>query len=264
MKILVCVKQVPETETALALDRARRWVQEGGSFDLNDYDRYALEEALRIKDKDAGSEVVVASLGPERASQALRTCLAMGADRAVHLADPAFQDGDPFATARALAAVAKRESPDLLLVGLQAEDDNYCQTGVVLAEMLGLPHATGVMAMSLLPGGQGVRAERELEGERRLVVEMPLPAVVTVQTGINQPRYASLRGIMAAKKKELKALSPADLGLDPAKVGAAGALVERVDLDHPPKGKGGELLKGTTEEMARELVRRIREKTGVI
>ncbi|MFQ5668951.1 MAG: electron transfer flavoprotein subunit beta/FixA family protein [Acidobacteriota bacterium] len=262
MKIAVCVKQVPDSEATLSIDAAKTGIVESGlSFEINGYDRYALEAALRFK--DAGEcQVVAVTIGPERAAQALKTCLATGADRAIHLKDPAFQGGDPWSNATALAAALGPESPDLILCGLQSDDLNLTQTPVLLAERLGVPHATAVMRIEGIAGG--VRVERELENDRREVLELPFPALLAVQTGLNEPRYASIKGIMAAKKKELKALSPEDLGLEPAQVGRAGARIKFFDLHLPPKKEGGEILSGSSEEIAAELVKRIREHTGLI
>jgi electron transfer flavoprotein beta subunit len=262
MKIIVCVKQVPDSDAPLAVNADRNWVVETGiNFELNPYDRYALEEALKIKDS-AGAEVIAVSIGPDRAAQVLKTCLATGADRAIHLKDDAFQGGCPWANAQALAAAIRGEEPDLILCGLQSDDDTLAQTPVLLAEVLGVPHATGAMKLEMHEGQ--VRVSRELEGDRREVVDLPLPGLVTVQTGINDPRYASIKGIMAAKRKEMKTPAPADLGIDPSTVGRAGSRLTFSDLEVPAKKAGGEILTGTTDEMAAELVKRIRENTGVL
>ncbi len=246
----------------MAINPERTWVVETGiNFELNPYDRYALEEALKIKDA-SGAEVVAVSIGPDRAAQALKTCLATGADRAIHLRDDAFQGGCPWSNAQALAAAVGGEEADLVLCGLQSDDDTLAQTPVLLAQVLGMPHATGAMSLELRDGG--IRVARELEGDSREVVDLPLPSLVTVQTGINDPRYASIKGIMAAKRKEMKTPTPADLGVDPSRVGHAGALLKFSNLEVPAKKAGGELLTGTTEEMAAELVKRIRENTGVL
>jgi electron transfer flavoprotein beta subunit len=189
----------------------------------------------------------------------------MGADRSVLLADPAFQEGDPWSNALALAAVARTEGPfDAVFLGLQAADDNFAQAGPLLAEHLALPCATGAMRVVLAEGALTV--ERELDGDRREVVRLPLPAVVTFQTGSGDtpPRYANIKGIMASKKKEMKTPSPADLGLAPADVGAAGRRLTVLSLGEPPKSAGAEMLTGSPDEIAQELLRRIREKTGVL
>lgn len=262
MKICVCVKQVPDSDATLTINPERTWIVETGvNFEINPYDRYALEEALKIKDAD-GAEVVALGIGPDRAAQALKTCLATGADRAIHLKDEAFQCGDAWSNATALAAAIRPESPDLVLCGLLADDDNQAQTGVILAELLGMPHATGVMKMEKVDGG--LRVERELEGDRREVVDLPLPALVTTQTGINEPRYASIKGIMSAKRKELRAVAPADLGLEPSAVGGAGARIRFFDLAAPLKTSECEFLSGSTADIAAGLVKRIREHSGVL
>lgn len=262
MKIVVCVKQVPDSDAALAINADKTWILESGiNFGLNPYDRYALEEALKIKAAGEG-EVVAVTLGPDRAAQVLKTCLATGADRAIHLKDDAFQGGDPWANALALAAAIRTVEPDLVLCGFQADDDTLAQTPVLLAGILDMPHATG--AMKIERTDAGVRVERELEADRREVVDLPLPSVITVQTGINEPRYASIKGIMAAKRKEMKTPDPADLGIDPSQVGAAGSRLRFFDMAVPPKKEGGEVLTGTADEIALALVKRIRENTGVL
>ncbi len=262
MKIVVCVKQVPDSDAALAVNADKTWIVDSGiNFELNPYDRYALEEALRIKDSGEG-EVVALSLGPDRAAQVLKTCLATGADRAIHLKDEAFQGGDPWANAQALAAAIRTVEPDLVLCGFQADDDTLAQTPVLLAEVLGMTHATGAMKIEKID--TGVRVARELEADRREVVDLPLPSVITVQTGINEPRYASIKGIMAAKRKEMKTPGPAELGIDPSQVGAAGSRLRFFDMAVPAKKEGGEVLTGSTDEIAAALVKRIRENTGVL
>ena len=264
MKSLVLVKQVPNSDSPFRLDAAGTWVDESNlTFTLNDYDRYALEEALRLKDAGRLEEVAVLSVGPERAATALRTCLATGADRAIHVKDAALTGADPLAIARVIVAAIGKDGFVLILAGLQADDDNHTQMAGLVARLLGRPCATAVMKLELREDGC-LRVERELENNRLQVVDLTLPAVVAVQTGINEPRYASLKGIMAAKKKELRTLALADLGLDPAQAGAQASRLKTIRLAPPPKGKGAEILKGTADEVASELVRRIREKTGVI
>ena len=263
MKTLVLVKQVPNTDSPFRINAAGTWVDEGNlTYGLNDYDRYALEEALRLKDKGAASEVVALSVGPERAATALRTCLATGADRAIHVKDDRLAGSDPLAIAKIIVAAIKGEDFRLVFAGLQADDDNYTQTPALVARLLGRPCATAVLKAELLDGA--IRVEREMENNRVQVIEMTLPAVVAVQTGINEPRYASLKGIMAAKKKEIRTVGLSDIGLDAARVGAGAARLKTVRLAHPPKGTGAEILKGSADEVAKALVQRIREKTGVL
>jgi electron transfer flavoprotein beta subunit len=266
MRILVCLKQVPDSGSRLAPSSDGTWIDEESlSFVVNDFDLFALEAALKRKDADASTEVVVASIGPERCKAAVRTALAIGADRAVVLVDDAYQGGDAWSNSAALAAVARAEGPfDVIHLGLQSSDGGYGQTGPFLAERLALPCATGVMSCAFTPGA--VDVERELDGDRREKVHLPLPCVLTFQTGAGDapPRYASIKGIMAAKKKELKTPSPGDLQLEPGQVGRSGRRLVVRSLREPPRGKGAEMITGAPIEVAQELVRRIRERTGVI
>ncbi len=264
MKILVLVKQVPNADSPFRINGAGTWVDESNlTFGLNDYDRYALEAALKLKDEGKATEVVALTVGLDRASTVLRTCLATGADRAIHVKDPALDGCDPLGLARTIAAAIKDEGFSLIMAGLQSDDDNHTQIGGLVARCMGRPCATAVMGMSLQDTST-VRVERELENNQLQIVDLRLPAVVAVQTGINEPRYASLKGIMAAKKKEIRVVSLADLGLDPEEVGGQAARLKTVKVAPPPKGKGAELLTGSADEIAQELVKRIREKTGVI
>src|SRR4051812_3081685 len=238
MKIAVCIKQVPNTEARLRVSRDGRWVDEEDlPFVINESDEYALEEGLRIAEK-TGGEVVVLSLGPERVKEALRKALAVGAARAVHLSDPAFSGGDALATGRALAAAIARDSFDLVLTGSQSDDAGYGGTGSVLAGHLGWPHGWLGMGGGLGEGNATVQVPREMESGVNEVSRLPLPAVLEVQAGINHPRYASLKGIMAAKKKEIATATPADLGLDPGEVGEAGSRLEILSVSFPESGKG--------------------------
>ncbi len=222
-------------------------------FEINVYDTYALEEALRFK--DAGeAEVVVATIGPDRTNQALRTALGMGADRAIQVWDEALEQADSLAIAKTLAAVAKDESFDLVLMGLMSDDANYALTGPMLAELLAIPSATGVMKTERKNGA--IEVERELEGGALEVVSVPLPCLLTVQTGLNEVRYASLKGIMQAKKKPLDKKSLSDLGLD------ASAVAPKVTIEKiysPPKGEGANILSGSNDEVAQQLVGKIKE-----
>jgi electron transfer flavoprotein beta subunit len=257
MKILVCLKQVPHQDARLDVNADGSWIKEDGiKFEINSYDTFALEEALRAKDADPSSEVVVASIGPERVTQALRTALGMGADRAVHVKDAAVDGSDALGVAKTLAAVAKAESPDLVLMGLMSEDGNAASVPPMLAQLLDLPSATGVMSVEHQNGG--VRVERELEGGALEVVDLPRPCVLAVQTGINQVRYASLKGIMAAKKKPIDVKTAADLGVAGA-VGAGNSKTKIEKVYVPPKGTGAEILTGNADEIVGKLVGKIKE-----
>jgi electron transfer flavoprotein beta subunit len=256
MKILVCIKQVPHQDARLDVNGAGTWIQEENiKFEINPYDQNALEAALQLKDKDAGSEVVVVSIGPERVTQSLRTALGMGADRAVHVKDAAADGSDSLGTAKILAAVAKAENPDLVFAGFMSDDGNLAATGPMLATLLGIPHTT--TAVSFEKNG-AIKVERELEGGALEVVELHTPCLITTQTGMNQVRYASLKGIMAAKKKPIDVKTVADLGLA-GQVGAAAAKVKVEKLYTPPKGQGAEILSGSVDEVVGKLVGKIKE-----
>ena len=208
MKILVCMKQVPQKDAPLKLNERGTWIREDVSYEVNEPDAYALEEALRQKEKHGG-EVIVITTGPARAQQVLREALAKGADRAIHLEGAEFVGLDSLNTAKAIAAAIKDEQFDLLFTGLQSDDYGYAQTGVLLAEILGWPHAT--IIMSIEKTNAGIRLKRELESGFFQHLEMPLPAVLTIQSGINKLRYATLIGIKQAKNKPLRKVSWAEV-----------------------------------------------------
>jgi len=256
MKIMVCLKQVPHQDARLDINAAGTWIKEDNiKFEINSYDTYALEEALRVK--DAGeAEVVVVSIGPDRITQALRTALGMGADRAVHVKDPEAEGSDALGIARILAAVAKQESPDLIFMGLMSDDGNFAAVGPMLAELVGMPHTTAAVKVQRANGTLTV--DREIEGGAHEVVELKSPCLVAVQTGINQVRYASLKGIMAAKRKPLDVKTAADLGLA-GKVGAGAAKLKIESIASPPKGDSAEILSGSTDEVVKGLVGKIKE-----
>jgi electron transfer flavoprotein beta subunit len=256
MKILVCIKQVPHQDARLDVNAAGTWIQEDNiKFEINPYDQNALEAALQLKDKDASNEVVVVSIGPERVTQSLRTALGMGADRAVHVKDAAADGSDSLGTAKILAAVAKAENPDLVFAGFMSDDGNLAATGPMLATLLGIPHTT--TAVHFEKNG-GVKVERELEGGALEVVELSTPCLVTTQTGMNQVRYASLKGIMAAKKKPIDVKTVADLGLA-GQVGAGAAKIKIEKLYTPPKGQGAEMLTGSVDDVVGKVVGKIKE-----
>jgi electron transfer flavoprotein beta subunit len=256
MKIMVCLKQVPHQDARLDIASDGTWIKEDGiKFEINSYDTYALEEALRIK--DAGeAEVVVVSIGPDRVTQALRTALGMGADRAIHVKDPEADGSDALGIAKILAAIAKDESPDLIFAGLMADDGNFASVPPMLAELVGIPHTTAAVAVARSNGTLTV--DREIEGGASEVVELTSPCLVAVQTGLNQVRYASLKGIMAAKKKPLDVKTVADLGLA-GQVGAGAAKIKIEQIAPPPKGDRAEILSGSTDEVVAGLVTKIKE-----
>ncbi len=253
MKIAVCLKQVPTRDWQPRLDETNTWIRESdASYEMNEPDAYALEEALRLKEKHSG-EVVACSAGPGRVAQVLREALARGADRAIHVEHDGLASADAFVVAEALAAAMSEERFDIILTGLQSDDQGFGQTGVVLAERLGLPHATIIMEVAVQ--NLSVRVKRELEGGWFQWVTMPLPALLTIQSGINQLRYATLKGIMAAKKKEIRKVSPPSVSSRTQKI--AGLYV-------PEKTKKTQLIDGPPAEAAKELVRQLREEARVI
>src|SRR6266851_1246192 len=252
MRIAVCIKQVPTRDWQPRLNEAGTWIRDqDASFEMNEPDAYALEEALRLKERHNG-EVVVCSAGPARVAQVIREALARGADRAIHVHDDRLASADAFAVAEALADAMKGEPFDLILTGLQSDDQGFAQTGVILAEGLGLPHATIIMEVQVDRGAGApgvIKVKRELEGGWFQWIAMPLPAVLTIQSGINQLRYATLKGIMAAKRKEIRSVAPA----------AAAAPRQRIaKLYVPEKSKKTQIITGSPAEAARELLRKLR------
>lgn len=239
MKILVAIKQVPARDSLLTAAASGKWIDESNlEYEINEPDAYALEEALQLKETHGG-EVVALCAGPDRASATIREALAKGADRAIHIAVDDIVEWDTLATAKLLAAAVKAEAPDLLFTGLQSDDVGAGQAGVVMAELLGLPHATIIMQVDI-DGGM-LRVKRELEDGWFQHVGMPLPAVLTIQSGIKKLRYATLMGIKKAKTKEVKSLTPAELGVSHV------ASYELVGVTLPQKSKQTQMLKTVAE-----------------
>ena len=253
MKIAVCIKQVPTREWQPRLNDAGTWIREqDASYELNEPDAYALEEALRLREKHAG-EVVVCAAGPARVQQVIREALARGADRAIHVDDEALASADASITSAALASAMTDERFDLVLTGLQSDDQGHAQVGVMLAERLQMPHSTIIMEVQV--EGDRLRVKRELEGGWFQWIGMPLPALLTIQSGINQLRYATLKGIMAAKKKEIrKAPMPGGLSVSQ----------QIVTLALPTRSKKTEMISGSPTDAAKELVRRLREEARAL
>ena len=257
MKIGVCMKQVPAKDAPLRINETATWVREGDiSYETCEPDNFALEAALQLAEKHGG-EVVVISLGPERVRQVIKEGLAKGAARALHVQDDQFYALDPLQMAAALAGAMREEKFDLILTGLQSDDHGYGQTGVLLAELLGLPHATIIMEIQVADGTMKVK--RELEAGWFQWIALPLPAVLTIQSGINKPRYASLKGIMAAKKKEIRAVSRADVL--PADL-AATQQTKKIYV--PQKTKKTEFLAGAPKEMAAKLLEKLKHEARIL
>jgi electron transfer flavoprotein beta subunit len=259
VKIIVCLKQVPARDSNLRLNQNGTWIQETDlGFEINEPDIYALEEGLRLKEKQGG-EVVICCLGPARAQPSIKEALAKGADRALHLDDPAFEGLDAYGVGLALSRAIQKEQPDVVLTGLQSDDFGFAQTGVILAELLGLPHSTILMEIQV--NAAMLKVKRELEGGWFQWIEMPLPAVLTIQSGINKPRYATLKGIMAAKKKPIQKLVPADLGLNREDLAPRQRVLK---MYMPAKATQTEFLQGSPKEIAARLVDKLRNESRVI
>jgi electron transfer flavoprotein beta subunit len=254
MKIVVCIKQVPAKDAPLAI--SGNWIKESDiGFEMNEPDSFALEEALRLKEKHGG-EVIALSMGPERVKQTIKEALAKGADRAIHIVDDKFFELDPLGAAKALSAAVKSENPDLILTGLQSDDQGFGQSGVLMAAELDRPHATIIMAIEATDGK--LKLKRELEAGWFQWIECPLPAVLSIQSGINKVRYATLKGIMAAKKKEIAVVTRESLGV-------ASEPTQRVEKIYVPvKTKKTEFLTGTPKEMAAKLVEKLKFEARVI
>jgi electron transfer flavoprotein beta subunit len=257
MKIAVCIKQVVTREWHVRVNESGTWIRDrDAGWELNEPDAYALEEALRLKERHGG-EVVVLSAGPARVAQVLREALARGADRAIHVQSDSLAEADALTVAVELARVLRDEKPDLILTGLQSDDQGFAQVGVMLAEKLDLPHATIVMEVQVAPGegGGNVRVKRELEGGWFQWISMPVPAALTIQSGINQLRYATLKGIMAAKKKELRVVAAATESAARQRIAA---------MYVPQKSNKTRMISGAPQQAAGELIKLLRDEARVL
>ena len=260
MKLLTCLKEVPDRDTRYEINAAGTGIRETDlTYEISECDEYSLEESLKLREEHGG-EVVILTLGPQRAEKSIRKGLAMGADRAILVRDEEGQLTTPHAVAKALAEVLKPEEYDLILTGTQSDDWSYAQTGVLLAELLGLPHATIVMEIRADPAQKKVKALREMENGWFQWVELPMPAVLTIQAGISQIRYASLKGIMQAKKKEIRNVELSELNVDLDSV----PQVEVLRVYFPEVDKKAEILRGATEEVVGQLVEKLKKEAKVL
>ncbi len=256
MKIIVAIKQVPTRDSQFKLNSTAKWIDDADlTFEINEPDAYALEEALQLKEKAGAGEVIALCLGPERAGSTIREALAKGADRAIHIVCEQPEALDPLAISKLLASAVRTESPDLVVTGLQSDDLGSGQTGVILAELLGASHAT--IIMEVLPQAGSIRVKRELEDGWFQYINMPLPAVLTIQSGANRLRYATLMGIKKAKSKELRVIDVASLGTSPV-----AAVLERVYL--PDRQKQTQMLTGSAKEQAAQLVEKLKFEMRVL
>jgi electron transfer flavoprotein beta subunit len=256
MKIVVAIKQVPSRDSQLKVNAAGTWIEDVDlTWEINEPDAYALEAGLQLKEKHGG-EVIVLCAGPETAAQTIREGLAKGADRAIHIETEKAAATDPLVLARMMAKALEAEKADLVLTGLQSDDLGYGQTGVILAEVMGLPHATIIMNVEV--EGAGIKVKRELEDGWFQNVEIPLPALLTIQSGATKLRYATLMGIKKAKSKEVRKVSAAELG------GTGAASVQVVRIYMPEKTKNSQIFEGPAKEAAAKLVEKLRFEARVL
>lgn len=259
MKSLVCLKQVPDTETQIKVNaEGTGIVTDGIKYVINPYDEFSVEEALRLKEKFKAGEVVILTIGPDRVTEAIRTALAMGADRGIHINDESLNQADPLAIAKALAAAAKQGEYDVIFCGHRAIDDDFGESGAMLAELLQLPQVTLVTKVEVAEDKKTAIVERDIEGGRE-TVEVPLPCVLTSQKGLNEPRYASLPGIMKAKKKPIDKKTAADLGItaDPG--------LQTRSYSMPPERTAGKKLENMEPaDAAKSVVQLLRSEAKVI
>ncbi|MGO9567026.1 MAG: electron transfer flavoprotein subunit beta/FixA family protein [Desulfomonilaceae bacterium] len=262
MDIIVCTKWVPDSSEAdLAVGTGGKDIKKDDlDFDVNDWDRFAIEEAVQIKEK-MGGKVTVVSVAPEEAEEMLRESLARGADEAFHLWDDAFEGSDGFAVARILAQFIKQRPYDLILTGTLADDDCAGQLGGMLAAMLGIPGATLVSKIECQD--RKIKFNRELEGGLYESVEMDLPAEVSVATGFNEPRFVSIRAVRKVSGLEIPMLGRGEIGMEEAQVGSAGSRIQIENVSLPPEGEGAEIIKGSPEEAAARLAEILKEKGGI-
>ena len=260
MKICICMKEVANRDTRYQIDTTGTWIKEDNiSWEINECDEYALEEGLKIQETHGG-EVTVLTIGPTRAEKSMRKGLAMGAHRGIHIVDDERKANSPFAAASALAAVLRQESFDLILAGTQSDDVSYAQTGVMLAEFLDFPHATIVMEIEADPASGKVKALREMEAGWFQWLELPLPAVLTIQAGISQVRYPSLKGIMQAKRKEIRKQPLSELDLDWSKV----PRLEIKSLSFPETASKAQMFEGEAATVVAELIEKLRKEARVL
>ncbi len=258
MKVVVCLKQVPDKETRFEINPAGTWIQEQDlTYEMNESDEYALEEALRLKEKHGG-EVVLLSMGEESVEKTMRRGLAMGADRGILIVARKEETIDPFTVARALKTQVESEQPDLALTGVRSDDHAFSQTGAMLAEFLGWPHATIVMKIETENDGKALKIQRELEAGLLEEVSLPFPAVLTIQQGINQVRYASLKGIMAAKKKEIRRAEWTSLGISEVRK----IQIEKISI--PKSEKKVEIISSPPKEAAAVLVEKMKKEMKIL
>lgn len=264
MNIIVCIKQVPDTETQIKISSdGKSIVEDDIKWIMNPYDEYGVEEALKLKEK-FGGEVTVISVGPKRATESIRTALAMGADKSILISDPATGGSDALAVAKALSAAIKPLEYDIIFTGQRGVDDDSGIVGAALAEFLDIPQLSVITKLEVSDDGKTLKASRPVEGQT-LVIETNTPVLITAQKGLNEPRYASLPGIMKAKKKPLDEKSLSDIGLDASEFGTDARKLKIVELTPPPVRAAGKIIEGDSpEQKAAELAKLLHEEAKVI
>ena len=254
MKLLVCIKQVPASESKIKVGKEGTEIDPSDlTYVVNPYDEFGVEEAIRIKEKLGSVEITVLSVGSARVVEALRTALAMGADRAVLLNDPLFSGSDSLGIARIIAAYCETTRYDLIFFGKQAIDDDMGAVGIMVADLLHLPHGAVVNKLEVSSDQKSIILQRQIEGAHE-IMELALPAVVTCQKGLNEPRYPSLPGIMKAKSKPLAEMNHGSLKLDPNLLGSSAAGVKLMKLFPPKARTAGKMIEGPPAEAVKKLV----------
>jgi electron transfer flavoprotein beta subunit len=262
MNIVVCVKQVPDTETKIRVKDGRVDHSET-KYVVNPYDEYAIEEGLRIKERMGEGTITLVSMGPERAKDALKSGLAVGAEEAIHLVDEAFEGSDPYATALILSRALQKLDYDIIFCGKQGVDEDHAQVGIILAELLDIPHVSVVTKLEISDDGKSILAHREVEGGHE-VVEAPLPAVITAQKGLNEPRYASIKGIMAVKKKVIPEWNAEEIDVEASSVGLDAAKVSFVEVSLPPERESGKVFAEDPVQDAIKVAHLLRDEAKIL
>jgi len=262
MRVVICVKQVPDTETKIRVKDGQVDHSET-KYVVNPYDEYAIEEGLRIKERLGEGKITLVSMGPERAKDALKSGLAVGAEEAIHLVDEAFEGSDPYATALILSKALQKIDYDIVFCGKQGVDEDHAQVGIILAELLDVPHVSVVTLLEISDDEKSILAHREVEGGHE-VVEAPLPAVITAQKGLNEPRYASIKGIMAVKKKVIPEWNAEEIGVDAEGVGAKAAKIAFAEVTLPPERAGGRVFDEDPVQDAIKVAHLLRDEAKIL
>jgi electron transfer flavoprotein beta subunit len=262
MNIVICVKQVPDTETKIKVKDGQVDHTET-KYVVNPYDEYAIEEGLRIKERLGEGKITLMTTGPERAKDALKSGLAVGADEAIHVVDEAFEGSDPYATALILSKALEKMDYDIIFCGKQGVDEDHAQVGIALAELLDIPHVSVVTKLEIAEDRKSAVAHREVEGGHE-VVETPLPAVITAQKGLNEPRYASIKGIMAVKKKVIPELNADEVGVDRDKVGSEAAKIRFVEVKLPAERVAGRIFDEDPVQDAIKVAHLLRDEAKIL